>query len=246
MIQRKRGLFLVALLAAVAAVVILFPARVAYRIASPPLVALGGLSGTIWKGSAREFSTNGIYLRNLEWRIQPSLLLTGKAVYTVSGSPVTGFFDSDVAISPSGNVTLSNLNASLPLQMLEKPIRVPGLRGNASVKIDRLELAAGRPAALEGTVDIAGLIVPVVSRTSLGGYRAEFFTQDDGIVASIEDTDGVVDLAGSLQLSRDKSYSFVGQVVAKADTPASLKQRLQVLPATDRPGQHELRLEGSY
>ncbi|MEJ2274689.1 MAG: type II secretion system protein N, partial [Woeseiaceae bacterium] len=95
MIQRKRGLFLVGLLAALAAVVILFPARVAYRMASPPLVALSGLSGTIWHGSAREFSTNGIYLRDLEWRIKPAGLLTGKAVYSVSGSPVSGFFDSE-------------------------------------------------------------------------------------------------------------------------------------------------------
>ncbi|MEJ2258136.1 MAG: type II secretion system protein N [Woeseiaceae bacterium] len=246
MIQRKRGLFLVGLLAALAAVVILFPARVAYRMASPPLVALSGLSGTIWHGSAREFSTNGIYLRDLEWRIKPAGLLTGKAVYSVSGSPVSGFFDSEIAIGLGGTLALSNLTASLPLQMLAKPAGVAGLRGNLSVQIDRLELVAGRPAALDGTADIAGLVVPMVSRTSLGGYHAEFFTQNNGIVASIEDTDGVVDLAGSLQLNQDKSYSFVGQVVAKADTPASLKQRMQVLPRTDRPGQHELRLDGSY
>jgi general secretion pathway protein N len=246
LIQRKRGLFLVGLLAALAAVVILFPARVAYRMASPPLVALSGLSGTIWHGSAREFSTNGIYLRDLEWRIKPAGLLTGKAVYSVSGSPVSGFFDSEIAIGLGGKLALSNLTASLPLQMLAEPAGVAGLRGNLSVQLDRLELVAGRPAALDGTADIAGLVVPMVSRTSLGGYHAEFFTQNNGIVASIEDTDGVVDLAGSLQLNQDKSYSFVGQVVAKADTPASLKQRMQVLPRTDRPGQHELRLDGSY
>jgi general secretion pathway protein N len=226
--------------------VILFPARVAYRMASPPLVALSGLSGTIWHGSAREFSTNGIYLRDLEWRIKPAGLLTGKAVYSVSGSPVSGFFDSEIALGLGGKLALSNLTASFPLQMLAEPAGVAGLRGNLSVQIDRLELVAGRPAALDGTADVAGLVVPMVSRTSLGGYHAEFFTQNNGIVASIEDTDGVVDLAGSLQLNQDKSYSFVGQVVAKADTPASLKQRMEILPRTDRPGQHELRLDGSY
>jgi general secretion pathway protein N len=246
LIQRKRGLFLIALLAALAAVVILFPARVAYRMASPPLVALSGLSGTIWNGSAREFSTNGIYLRDLEWRIKPSGLLSGKAVYAVSGSPVSGFFDSEVAISAGGTVALSNLSGALPLQMLAKAAGVAGLRGNLTLAIDRLELVAGRPTALDGVIDVTGLVVPMVSRTPLGGYRAEFFTQDNGIAASIEDIDGVVDLAGSLLLDNDKSYSFIGQVVAKSDTPASLKQRLQMLPATDRPGQHEIRLDGSY
>jgi len=120
------------------------------------------------------------------------------------------------------------------------------MRGNVSLEIDQLELVKGRPTALSGTADISGLLVPMVGRTSLGGYRAEFFTQDNGIVASIEDTDGVIDLAGSLQLDRDKSYTFVGHIVAKDDTPDGLKQRLEMLPQTDRPGQHELRLEGSY
>ncbi len=65
-------------------------------------------------------------------------------------------------------------------------------------------------------------------------------------MASVEDTDGVVDLAGSLQLNPDKTYSFRGLVMAKANTPDGLRKRIEYLPKTDRPGQHELPLDGSY
>ena len=246
MIRRKRGLFLVAALTILVGVVVLFPARVAYQLASPPHLAMSGFSGTVWHGRAREFSTNGVYLRDLEWRIRPLRLLSGKAVYTISGSSVNGFLNSDVAISPGGQVSLSDLQAALPLQMLERAIGVAGLRGNASVQFERLVLEAGRPVAVDGIIDVSGLVVPLVAQSSLGGYRAEFFTQNNGIVASVEDTDGVVDLAGSLQINPDKSYSFLGQVVAKPNTPDALRQRLQYLPKTNRPGQHELRLDGSY
>ena len=246
MIRRKRGLFLVAGLTIVVGVVVLFPARVAYQLASPPHVAKGGFSGTVWHGRAREFSTNGVYLRDLEWRIRPLGLLSGKAVYTISGSSVRGFLNSDVSIGSGGRVALSNLQAALPLQMLEKAVGVAGLRGDASVRFERLVLEAGRPVAVDGIIDVSGLVVPLVGQSSLGGYRAEFFTQNNGIVASVEDTDGVVDLAGSLQINPDKTYSFVGQVVAKPNTPDALRQRLQYLPKTDRPGQHQLRLDGSY
>lgn len=246
MILRKRGLFLAGLLAAIAAVLVLFPARVAYWLASPPHVAISGFSGTVWQGSASEFSTNGVYLRDLEWRMRPLSLLGGKVVLDVSGSPANGFFDSEVAIGLGGDVTLRNLSAALPLAMFERASGVAGLGGQASLQIERLELVNGRAAALEGSVNVNNLLVPLLGRTSLGGYRADFFTQNDGIMASVEDTDGVVDLAGRLQINPDKTYSFLGQVVPKSGTPDALLQQIRYLPEGDRPGQRELRLEGSY
>jgi general secretion pathway protein N len=243
---RKRGLFLAGLLAFLVAVVALFPARVAYRLASPPHVAISGFSGSVWQGSAEEFSTNGVYLRDLKWNMHPLSLVTGRAVFDVSGSPADGFFDSEVAISADGSITLSDLSAALPLVMFADAAGISGLRGQLSLQIERLELVNGRPAALEGSVNVANLLVPVVDRTPLGGYRADFFTQSNGIVASVEDTDGVVDLAGRLQINPDKTYSFLGQIVPKSGTPDSLRQRIGYLPTGDRPGQHELRLDGSY
>jgi general secretion pathway protein N len=247
LIQRKRGLLLVGVLTALVALVALFPARVAYKLTAPPYVKMSGLSGTIWNGAAEEFSTNGLYLRNLEWRMSPLSLLTGKARLVVAGEPTSGFFESEVAASLSGKtITLSKLSAALPLAMFARASGVPGLKGDASLQIESLTLVSGRATALQGSMDVGNLVVPALARTSLGGYRADFFTQGEQIVASVEDTDGVVDLAGSLQVNRDRSYSFRGLVMAKTDTPDGLRQRIEYLPKTDRPGQYELPLDGSY
>ena len=246
MITRNRGLVLLALVVVVIALVAMFPARVAYRWVSSPFVAMGGIHGTIWNGSAREFSTNGVYLRDLTWQIRPLQLLTGKVVYDIAGSPVQGFFESEVAVSFAGNLSMRDLTASVPLAMFEQAANIAGLAGSASLQIERLQLVDGRAAALDGTVEVATLRVPMLSRSSLGGYRAEFFTQENGIVASIEDTDGVVDLAGSLQVRRDKSYTFLGQVGPKPATPDELRQQLRYLGSANERGLRELRLEGSY
>jgi len=245
LITRTRGLLLLTILSVVVALVITFPARIAYQWMSPPFVQMSGIQGTVWNGSAREFATNGVYLRELTWRMHPLGLFTGKANYDISGTPVSGFFESKVTLSLGGTLTLSNLSASVPLQMFEDAANIAGLRGNASLQFERLELAAGRAAAMDGTVDVANLLVPILGSTSLGGYRAEFYTQNNGIVASVEDTDGVVDLAGSLQLNPDKTYAFRGQVAAKPNASDSLKNQLRYLPKNDR-GQHELSLEGQY
>jgi general secretion pathway protein N len=246
LIQRKRGLVIVAVLTTVIALVVTFPARIAYQWFSSPLLAMSGISGSVWSGKAREFSTYGIYLRDLEWRVRPFQLLTGKIAFSISASPVAGFFESDIAISLGGTTTLTGLTAALPLQMAERAAKVPGLRGEASLQFERVQLVKGRAAVMDGTVTIADLVVPVLHRGSLGGYAAEFFTQNNGIVASVEDTDGVVDLAGSLQIRPDGTYSFLGQVVAKPNTPDAVRQQMRFLGPANERGQQELRLEGAY
>ncbi|MDH3751514.1 MAG: type II secretion system protein N, partial [Gammaproteobacteria bacterium] len=93
-------------------------------------------------------------------------------------------------------------------------------------------------------LEVADLVAPMVHRSSIGGYRAEFFTQDSGVMASVEDTDGVIDLAGSLQISSDRSYQFIAQLAPKNNTPASVRQQMTFLGSANERGQHELRLEG--
>ena len=246
MIQRTRGLVLVGFLTLIIALVVMIPARVVVNWASVPFVSMNGIQGTIWNGSTREFSTNGVYLRDLQWRARPLHLLTGKVLYEVTGKPASGFFDSEIAIRPGGKVTLRNLSASVPLQMFGRAAGIPGLRGSASLQFERLELVDGGPAAMDGKLVTTDVIVPPLANASLGGYRADFFTQNNGIVASVEDTDGVYDLAGSLQINHDRSYQFLGKVMAKPGTSAELQRKLDSLLPADEAGRKELRFDGVY
>lgn len=245
MIQSKRGLLLVALFTVIVILIASFPARVAYRWASPSQLKLSGIHGSIWRGSADAGGATGIYLRDMSWRLRPLHLLTGKVSFAVKGSPVSGFAEGNVGIGIGGKVSISDLAASLPLYLFAKPLNVRGLQGNASAQFERIELRDGLPVAAKGTVQVNNLVAPLLSRDSIGGYQAEFFTQEDGITASVEDTDGVLDLAGSLQINPDRSFQFLGQVVAKPATPSNLRQQLEFLGPANNRGQRELRLEGS-
>lgn len=246
MITRNRGLVLLGVLVLIVALVVMFPARVAYKWASSPFIAMNGIHGTVWNGRAREFSTYGVYLQGLSWKIRPWRLLTGTLHYDVAGSPVSGFFSSEVTIGLGSKLTLANLSASVPLAMFEQAAGISGLRGTASLQFERLALVKGRAAALDGSVSVADLVVPMIARSPLGAYKADFFTQNNGIIASIEDAGGVVDLAGSLELGADKSYKFNGLVAPQANTPDELRQRLRFLGSPNERGQYALPLEGSY
>jgi len=245
LIRSKRGLLLVAALTLIVGLMVLFPARVAYRWAAPSQLAISGIHGTIWRGTAEAAASNGVFLQDVSWRMKPLRLITGKAIYRITASPASGFVEGDIGLTLGGNVVVSDLAASLPLDALAGALNISGLRGEASLEVERLKLRDGLPVTADGTLQLNNLVVPRISRDSIGGYRAEFFTQDSGVTASVEDTNGVVDLAGSLQVNEDRSYQFLGQVVETPETPANLKQQMKALGSPNERGQREVRLEGS-
>ncbi|MGI9223330.1 MAG: type II secretion system protein N [Woeseiaceae bacterium] len=245
MIHSKRRLLLVAGITVITGLVLMFPSRIAYRWAAPTEVSLSGLSGTVWNGQAGAGLVKGVYLKDIGWRFKPLGLFTGKIVYRVEAAPASGFIESNLGVGIGGKLTVSDLKASLPLQPLSGALQIRGLRGNASLQFERIRLQDNLPVAADGILEVRDLLVPRIARDPIGGYRIEFFSQDDGIAASVEDTDGVVDIAGSLQVNADRSYQFLAQVAAKPEASQRLKTQMQYLPPANDRGQQELRIEGS-
>jgi len=246
LIRSTRGLVFAGLIAAVIGLIVLFPARVAYELFAPDSIKAAGIRGTIWNGSVREAGSNGIYLGAVSWSAHPVRLFTGELALDVSASPASGFFESRVGLRPGGRVTLHEVRASIPLLLFAQAVNVRGLAGTANVAFDYAEIVNSLPVAIDGFVEIKDLVSPVVLRDgSLGSFRAEFFTRDDGVIASVEDTDAVIDLAGSLEIRRDRSYRFIAQVVARDNTPQALRDQMRFLPPADERGRHELRVEGT-
>jgi general secretion pathway protein N len=223
---------------------IFFPARVANHWFMPAGVAISGIEGTIWSGRALEGEISGIYIRNLNWRMQPWALFTGELAYSIEADAVPGFINSDVAIGIGGAASLRNLTASLSLQSMQSIVGMPGLGGTANLQFERLVIEGGIPVAADGTLEIANLLAPLIQRSSVGGFRAEFFTQESGIMASVEDTDAVIALAGSLSVSSDRTYQLIAQVAPKNNTPEKLREQMRFLGTPNERGQYELRLEG--
>lgn len=239
-----KTLLFAGLLTFVVAFLALFPARVAYDWFAPPAVQLSGLQGSIWSGSAAEASAAGLYLRDLKWRLRPLRLFTGKLAATVEASPSSGFLEADVAAGLGGTISLTNVNGSLPLSDFASVARVPGLAGNASIQFEELRIRDGLPVAATGTLAVANLVAPMVDPGSIGGYRAEFFTDDNAVIASVEDVNGAFDLAGSLTISADRNYQFLGKVAATDSTSEKLRGQLRFLGSPNERGQHDIRLEG--
>lgn len=245
MTSGAKRLVIIGLVTFAVGVIVTIPARVAYHWVAPPGIQLAGIEGSIWAGSARELVVGGIYLRDVEWRLRPLSLFTGKLGLRVEAAPASGFLESDLALTVGGNIIATDLKASLPLQMFADNLKMPGLSGNSSLEFSRLRVDSGVLAEANGTIAVAGLLAPLIDPSPIGAYRMEFVNSQSGVVASIEDTGGVFDLAGSLTIFPDGRYEFRGLVAANDQTPEKLRGQLRFLGSPNERGQHEIRLEGS-
>lgn len=242
MFGRKR-LINIGLFVGIVGLVALFPARVGYQWFAPPQLVMSGISGTVWNGQAREATVDGFYLRDLDWRMRPLQLFTAKLGFSLESRFISGFVEGDFAIG-IGSVRASDLRATLPLEVLQSALMLPGVRGSVTADISEVQMRDGIPIVADGSLEVAGLTIPFVQRDPIGGFKADLFTTETGVSASIEDTAAVIDLAGSVQLANDGAYDLSAQIGVLENTPAQLREQLRFTgPVNDR-GQHEIRLAG--
>ncbi len=225
--------------------IIMFPARVMYQWAAPAHVQVNGISGTVWNGSAAEGTVSGIYFRKLNWQFRPLALARGQLAYRVRLEPAGGFVEGEAGVSFGGTIAVDNLNAALSLGNAVQAAMLTGVNADVTLQLDRLELKDGWPTQIHGTAGVSDLFIRNFSPTPIGSYQAEFQPGEDAIVGTVEDTAGVLELAGTVRLTPDRSYSLTGRVGARDEAPESVKQQLQLLGSPDSRGLREFRFEGS-
>ncbi len=222
-----------------------FPARVAYQWFAPPDLQLTGISGSIWSGRATEGLAGGAYIRDISWRFKPGALAGGKLAFATTSRPASGTMMTDVAVGLDGSLTLSALSGSVPLDLVHPAFQQNGIRGDLSLAFDTLVLKNGLPVDALGTVTVANVLVPDLSAGVLGDFRADFRTVDGTVTATVDDVSGVLDVAGTIALAPDRSYSLIGEVAARPSAPPSIEQQLRFLGTPDERGMRPFRFEGS-
>jgi general secretion pathway protein N len=259
--RNTKRLVFAGILTLIIGLIITFPARVAYQWFAPGELRLNGISGSIWRGKAVQGSANGIYLSDLNWQIRPLSVLTGRLEYATNSKLASGFLDAKVAVGVGGSLTLSDVAAALTLDTLNGFLPLNGIEGDVSLQFDELVVQNGLPVEASGSLKVANLVsrylspttgslkvANLVSRylspTTLGDYEAEFQTDVDGILGSVETIRGILDLIGTIRLHDNRSYEFAGKVAARPDAPPGVARQLQYLGSPDAQGKREFRIEG--
>lgn len=212
-----------------------------------PAVMAAGVQGTVWNGQAQVVQAGATQLGSLSWTLHALPLFTGRLAADVKITRSDGFIQGRISSGFSGNMTLNDVTASLPLSALPPNATPGGWTGTVNARLATLTLVDGWPTSADGTIQVADLTGPARRPLNMGGYKITFppGTSGDELVGALGDTGGPLDIAGNVRLKSDRSYLIEGAVATRPEAPKSVADSLQYLGAPDAQGRRPFSIQGT-
>ena len=248
----RKGI-LITILAVVAFVVIVIARLPASWVvpSSPGAFSCGAVDGSIWNGSCSGLVAQGAPVGDLTWDIHVLRLFTGKLSANLVLNRPTGSVSGDLAIGFDKTLSLSNVQATLPLDQELMSMVAPGMRatqGSLQANIDQARITRNNIVTdLMGTIEIHDLVTHDPEATAWGSYRVSFPGGTSPPAGDVKDLGGgPLGVAGHVVVLQDKpGVNLDLFLTTHPNTPQSLLDNLQFL-APDAQGRRELQTEFGF
>lgn len=229
--------------------VALLPASMLLRFL-PPDLALSGLGGTVWRGSASDVTFRGRSLGPASWSSRPWRLALLELDYAVRIVPVGGGVDLDVRARADGRIGLRNVRGRLPVATFDGLFAPPGWTGEVELDVERLVLEGGFPTEAAGTLIAHKLNAPGERGANIGSFEVTLGAGSvggEGISGRLRNLDdnGLLRVRATLELKPDRSYLLSGEVAAGPEAGAGIQRTLGFLGPPDSMGRRPFTIEGT-
>lgn len=194
-----------------------------------------GVGGSVWQGEVKQilFSGKALPIRNLNWTVSPTALLTGtfKADFYEQHTPINrGNMGLNLL---SRQLELHALHWQLPSRSLDPWIPLKGVRAKGHLVLDlqTLQLQANKlfPSQLEGQLDWQNAQLQIDSEYwHIGSPVIQFSDEGDGIKGSVTNSQPMLPGNSSFQCTI-KSCRFDLRLRPSPDVPQSVLNGLLLL-----------------
>jgi general secretion pathway protein N len=247
--RRTRLLIAAGVAAFLVSLIAFLPASMLLRF-MPPEISLGGVSGTIWRGSAASIAIKGTPLGRLRWTSRPLRLLLLQARYRVLLEPADGAIDMIVTLRRDGQLDISQMTGHFPVAAVYGLIAPPGWTGTVELDIDEVTIEAGFPVAAAGVVRVQDLTSNAGPREiNLGSFElqlGEGAVGTESISGRLRDLDrGPMKVRATIELDRNRKYLMSGEVAAGPEAGPAILRTLSFLGPPDSLGRRPFSIEGT-
>jgi general secretion pathway protein N len=249
--RHLRLLVAVGLVALLVSLVALLPARVGLSLLRVPATTLTGVSGSLWHGAGQRLTVGSLTLGPIHWQVKPTRLLMGQLAADVGATLPDGFLNATVGWSLRGRLGISGLEAAAPLGWLAPAMG--GAGSQLTARFDRLVVNAGHVETAIGSLQVAGVVLPVpTTGPNLGAGTYEVAFNADGLkpgvplTGTVKDSGGPLEIAGTVTLTPPRSYELTGTAKPRPNAPPELLNALKMLGPATPDGGHALSLAGSF
>ena len=178
-------------------------------------VKLGQTSGTLWQGTAKDFTVKNIPLGKLDWQINPlkSLLaLSLKSDFQLSGDDIKA--TGNIAISANKKVILNDTDFELDAAFINTLQNKAKLSGEIQGKLKYAELHNKNLPIIDGIIDWKEGALKSPIKLAAGNYNAIITPESGDLKIKLTSSDAPAELNGDIKLKKDWKYN--SNVIVKA------------------------------
>lgn len=204
---------------------------------APDQVRGFGIGGSLWNGDAQLIDINGFRIQQAHWRVNLLPLVLGTVAGNATARWENGFVEAVYSLGRSGAVSIRELQASFNLNQLQAQLNVPGISGEASIRIEKMDWINGWVSQVVGRGEVRNLratLIPVGPEQALGSYELLFnqtaISDTAPLTGTLRDTGGPLELTGTLILKPPAAYELVARVKARPGATAILTEGIAFLP----------------
>jgi general secretion pathway protein N len=207
---------------------------------------LYGVSGTAWSGKIAQVNVSGQTFRDVTWQLHPLSLLIGRASMTLDLRNKDMHAHAVVRKSVFGGLSLSDVRAGAGAQTLMQTFRIPALKlnGDFSLNMESLELDDGTVTDAQGRVVWSGAQTLFPQNLQLGDLAADLTTTEEGVVATLSDGGGPLEISGKAVLDNEGNYKFNGAFSSREGRNSQLGRALSMMGRPNAQGKVEVNVSG--
>lgn len=248
--RRILGYGLLGLVAYLAFMVLQFPVTTLFGLLTQrvPSLSLQEVQGSVLQGSARDLRIQGMEFQSLSWQWRPLGLLSGKIRYQVTLEDPSLALTGDLSVNWNRQLAISDLSGHLPLGRIismfdETSLPLDGIL-EPNLAILRLS-EEGHLRMAQGTVRLVQTQSTLGQPVALGDFVIELTTGDEAILGVVNDNGGPLAVTGTLTLTHDNRYRFVGEIGIRDKNNPHLQQVLSLLGQPGRDGSRTIDVTGT-
>ncbi len=209
------------------------------------IVAMQGISGSVWKGKAYIITIdNHIKLNNTRWSFSLWKTLIGKISIDINSQYLKNDISAEIGTSFLGRYFVNNLEAEISAQQAAQLLNIPlvQLSGLISLNIDHAQWKQGELPLATGVINWSNAEVTVADTASLGNVSITLSESEEELLnADIKNQGGDIKIDGLAELVPEANYAVNIKLLPTASASDNIKQSLGLFAEKQNSGEYLLK-----
>ncbi|VAW51413.1 hypothetical protein MNBD_GAMMA06-671 [hydrothermal vent metagenome] len=247
--MKKKYYILTAVISYFVILIATIPAKPVTDIFSDDAVlAIQGVSGTIWNGKAYLISANNMQFKKTNWSFNLWKLLIGKLSIDASTTFLNNKITTELGISFLGTYFANDLSTKIAAKEVAQLANIPlvQLDGMISLNIEHAQWKQGESPLATGEILWSNATVTVADTVPLGNISIVLGESEQELLsAEIKNQGGSININGTAELISEADYAVNIKLLPTATTNDNIKQSLGLFAAKQSNGEYLFKQSGS-